>query len=519
MIDVPEGKRLALHPLLALTCTQPLRHGVAPTSSLPLAGYVPPEVLAPLGRLHVTLARSWAELVRAAHCRGRTVETEVAEGILWDIARELHGRDEALAAVVTLDEHGRQLRPRAPLQVDRLCYPIASLELGRGRGERPRVSIGLDLEGALAASGVLLGLCAAGAPPPIVGAFLDEQPAAFALFKMRMASQLVAAAPRRARLHDEIGPGTIAHLGHATLLANLGGAHVLVDPWLPPAAIGDAPPPLSPSELPPLAAILVTHHHFDHVHIETLLALDKRAPIVVPRQSPIDAEHPIAPRTAQLLAELGFVDVRTMAPGDALTIGDRGRVIAAPFFGEDPTHVGYAGLCYVLEHEGRACLVHVDSAADRDDRTLASTGIAAELARTHGPLSPVFATRRQERGTMIDYSWEALLRPAREWVSPTENCATGGELLASLCAAVGAGCLALYSEGGADWYPEWTNFIPRHGVALARPYQYLWESLDEIAAAVREVGAETILSRPYSRYQIGGGPDGVCSARSSIDAY
>ena len=38
--------------------------------------------------------------------------------------------------------------------------------------------------------------------------------------------------------------------------------------------------------------------------------------------------------------------------------------------------------------------------------------------------------------------------------------------------------VVLYSEGGAEWYPEWTNFIPAQGVALSRPYQYLWETLD-----------------------------------------
>lgn len=119
---------------------------------------------------------------------------------------------------------------------------------------------------------------------------------------------------------------------------------------------------------------------------------------------------------------------------------------------------------------------------------------------------------------MIEHGWEALLRPSREWVAPTENCATGAAFLAELARATGAAHLALYSEGGADWYPAFTNFIAPAGFAAhAAPYQHLWDSLDAIRAAVTT--AEVHVSEPYDRFRIGGGRDGDARPRARVDRY
>jgi hypothetical protein len=78
-------------------------------------------------------------------------------------------------------------------------------------------------------------------------------------------------------------------------------------------------------------------------------------------------------------------------------------------------------------------------------------------------------------------------------------------------------CIALYSEGGAGWYPAFTNFIaPARFAAHAAPYQYGWDSLDEIRAAVPTA---VELSAPYDRFRIGAGRDGAARPRRQIDGY
>ena len=105
---------------------------------------------------------------------------------------------------------------------------------------------------------------------------------------------------------------------------------------------------------------------------------------------------------------------------------------------------------------------------------------------------------------MLDYGWEALFAPASAWVEPTENCATGAAFLASLVRDAGARDLAIYSEGGAPWYPEHTNFLNVPGrEASAAPYQYLWEPLDAIERAVAAEGASLAVAAPYRRFRIG----------------
>ena len=181
-----------------------------------------------------------------------------------------------------------------------------------------------------------------------------------------------------------------------------------------------------------------------------------------------------------------------------------GSVLALPFFGEDPTRIGWVGNGYALEHAGRAALVHVDSATDAAGHTLATSPALAEAVARFGGLSPVFATRRQERGTMVAYGWPFLLRPADEWARPTENACNGAAALAALCRAAGTQILAIYSEGGSDAYPLDTDFLRgAHPRAQDAVVQFLWDNLEQIRAAV---GVETVLSSPGDRYQIGGGP-------------
>lgn len=106
---------------------------------------------------------------------------------------------------------------------------------------------------------------------------------------------------------------------------------------------------------------------------------------------------------------------------------------------------------------------------------------------------------------MIDYPWEFLLQPAPLWIRPADNCDNGARFLAALTRACAATELVLYSEGGADFYPESTDFLRRPSTpARMAPYEYLWDPLDEIRAAVQDAGAALRLSDPRDVFRIGG---------------
>ncbi len=80
--------------------------------------------------------------------------------------------------------------------------------------------------------------------------------------------------------------------GHATVLVELEGRRVLLDPlWSercsPVSTVGPKrlhPMPLSLRDLPPLDAILISHDHYDHLDLPTVLELTRRqtAPFLVP---------------------------------------------------------------------------------------------------------------------------------------------------------------------------------------------------------------------------------------------
>lgn len=526
-----EIERMVLRPTVGLAVAQPAQPSpagpVMPDSSAPVSMFVSPQVLGPAQALTVELRRAWTELLRASVAADRLIDRDVATDILVRMTQEAFAAEAALAAAFELVGHPPRLVPRRPLASNAVEFPLAGLgftddrvaQLPLADGERelyvPLADGHLE-PGGLADAGALLGRLHAGQGPAELATFLATAPRVRGLFGRLVALGLLGPAPARGALDGALTPGQVMHLGHAGLLANLGGVHVAIDPWLPAAAAGDVPPPPGVGDLPPLAAIFLTHHHWDHLNVETLLQLDKRIPIYIPAQRPARL---VTPQSDRLLRYLGFTDIRAFGHGDEVALGDGGRVVAAPFHGEDPTAIDYAGNCYVLVHAGASCLVHVDSAVDRHGASLWSTGVLASLRERFGPLSPVFATRRQERRTMIDYTWEGLLQPASAWVRPTDNCVTGAAHLARLCEVAGARTLVLYSEGGSSWYPAGTNFLPGDRPAATEPYQLGWDTLDQIFDRLDEIHVATIVSKPYQCYALGAGAAGWATPRPHAEHY
>ena len=72
----------------------------------------------------------------------------------------------------------------------------------------------------------------------------------------------------------------------AKVLVSVGGVHVLIDPMFSERAgriyRRSIPPGLVPSELPPLAALLVTHSHYNHLDAPSVRAVGRDVPVCAP---------------------------------------------------------------------------------------------------------------------------------------------------------------------------------------------------------------------------------------------
>jgi L-ascorbate metabolism protein UlaG (beta-lactamase superfamily) len=115
-------------------------------------------------------------------------------------------------------------------------------------------------------------------------------------------------------------PLTITRITHSCHLIRIGELTVLTDPWFSEKIFyhPGEPVALQPGELPPLSAVIISHHHYDHCDLAAFAAYpDKSVPMIV--------AGPVAPRARGA----GFTDVRVLEPWQAAGVGDL-TVTAAP---------------------------------------------------------------------------------------------------------------------------------------------------------------------------------------------
>jgi N-acyl-phosphatidylethanolamine-hydrolysing phospholipase D len=147
-------------------------------------------------------------------------------------------------------------------------------------------------------------------------------------------------------------------VGHATVLVRLGDQHVLTDPNLSGALFilpRHTPASLTPAELPPIDAVVISHLHFDHYDLPTLARLPPEVPVVFPRDS------------ARYTTNLGRRKV-ALEPWTSVRAG-RLRITAVPVahfggrYGFDAWwNRSYTG--YVIEGHGRTVFFAGDTGYD-----------------------------------------------------------------------------------------------------------------------------------------------------------
>ena len=137
------------------------------------------------------------------------------------------------------------------------------------------------------------------------------------------------------------GEDGLTYVGHATVLAELAGVRILTDPLLVPGILHvrrRVPTPVA-EDLRPIAAILISHAHRDHLDHRSLRLLAGECPVIVPRGCAVTARRG------------GAREVIELDEGDRVPVGSVvvEAIHAAHDGRRDPFAPRAAALGYLLE--------------------------------------------------------------------------------------------------------------------------------------------------------------------------
>lgn len=412
---------------------------------------IPPLQLVPLLSFHEKAMELWIHT--AIHPDAEARLGQLLQR-LWD--------DDFTTGTVLYDE-GEPGRPAfmslSGLHTDKVQYTPAALTLKRGDAEA--VSFPVRSWEALRGLLVPLRLLARG----VSGQELrDATPPAFVpAIKEWFSEDLLFEPPLDAFRPD---PGVVLHLGHSTLLGNLGETIFLTDPWIPAALQGAGVLPFPRFAMPEVQALFLTTLDRDLADLNTLLSLDQNISVYVP-------DHP----GAVLLRELGFGAVEVVAPGDTVQVGG---ITARAIPTESPHQVGWA-----LRDEHRGLLV-----LGRASRP--------QLSPAEAGLSPVFSCRVRSDAPRLVLGWPVLLEPFEAWTRPALPVLD----FAAVREVVNPDLFVLYAEGGGPWYDHRNPFIRRSNQQGGNLFERLMADPRALATEHRTAFR---LSNPYDAYGIGAG--------------
>jgi L-ascorbate metabolism protein UlaG (beta-lactamase superfamily) len=247
----------------------------------------------------------------------------------------------------------------------------------------------------------------------------------------------------------------VGYVGHASVLIKMSGTLVLTDPAfhdrvgvsLGPLTIGPqrlVKPALPLDRLPKLAAVLISHPHFDSLDLPSLRRLPRDTTLIAP------------PKCDDLLGDLGFARYIELAWGDRVTVdGVTIEAVPVKHWGKRlpwGQWRGYNG--YLLSKDGAHVLFASDTAYTRAFRRFAEQGpplTAAILGngaydpwiRNHADPEQVWQMFRESHARfLIPIHWDTF-RLGKEPV---------GDAMRRLLAAAGAEAdRIVIREIGGEW--------------------------------------------------------------------
>lgn len=176
----------------------------------------------------------------------------------------------------------------------------------------------------------------------------------------------------------------IALAGHSCLVVDTPNSSVLIDPLL---VLRHRPEVRLEHFLTRhYDAIIISHPHWDHLNLDSLLLVDRNTPIVVPKLRSRPSIVNIDMR--RVCEELGFHNVLTVEPWESLQFGDV-EFVSLPFYGEGSGPEGRQDWqTYYLRCGGKSALGVVDACADHfgsmDD-------VMREVHERFGPVDLLFS--------------------------------------------------------------------------------------------------------------------------------
>ena len=243
--------------------------------------------------------------------------------------------------------------------------------------------------------------------------------------------------------HYENASPRVSYLGHATVLIQLQGVSILIDPFLSAKPLRGGEPRTTFQDLPSrIDYVLITHAHPDHFSLESLLRLRHRIGcLVVPRSS----GHLLGDVSLRLMAQvLGFRNVVEM---DALQSIDLpgGEIIGIPFLGEHGD-LAHAKSAYVVRLGRQQMLFAADSAC-------LDPALYERVREAVGPVQTVFLNT-ETAGAPAAYTIEALFPQERDRVVERDRRCRGSTSTQALqlLKAVGARCVYNYAMGLEPWF-------------------------------------------------------------------
>lgn len=150
----------------------------------------------------------------------------------------------------------------------------------------------------------------------------------------------------------------IRYFGHACLLIEYQNTAILIDPVVS-YKVNSKVKRNTYEDLPTtIDFVLITHNHFDHFLIETLLQIrHKVKKIVVGRNMDGLLQDP---SLKLLLGKLGFKNIHELSELEQIDL-DTGFIKGIPFIGEHNDLLMHSKLCYYLNMSGHKILVMADS--------------------------------------------------------------------------------------------------------------------------------------------------------------
>ncbi|MCJ8345650.1 MBL fold metallo-hydrolase [bacterium] len=146
----------------------------------------------------------------------------------------------------------------------------------------------------------------------------------------------------------------VKNIGHACLYIKVQGLHLYTDFWLEHTMMGNCRrfPDFGEIDfnLPHPDYVLLSHHHWDHIIIESLARLKKETHFIIPHNMQV----------WHILTELGFKNIIQLHPWEEHWINDV-KIMGTP------SHVPFGELGYYIEDPYDACLTLVDSVFHHED--------------------------------------------------------------------------------------------------------------------------------------------------------